>query len=455
MEERRIRGIEDTLQIVTGYEGGIFAFDKTGQLLWYSLVPGQRQGRLELTYDDSTSYVSVNYGRQAFLVWKLHDPSSTFETSPPPLPLNLPDHVRAALANRFGSLDSSGKGFYPYCWLEAPSPFQATKLRFPQFICSSEDSRTISIWNIKEPQTSRTDVDIGTRFIDQLEEEGVQYLDFDSENVFVAGKKSIVVFKPAFSRDGDIMKYQITWPPSMARQESLSTPAFSTHYRQSSTNLNWTAVHHDSKSNHLCAITSETVFAPSKLLWTCDYNRTIWSGNSEEIAQKTVVLAVESDGNTRLSVENDRVSFVAAKRGVTALITIQLRSFSTLDGFAADAPQPVCLNYPLFFSRGPLTIESSSTDTYLPHQIDLSQDSRFPEVASAITRYSSLWRQFSRSLPFTMRWESLDGRVLKDYEAESLTESEALELLNAWSSVFDTIQNNFVNLVRTDGIIGY
>ncbi|GAA5976306.1 hypothetical protein JCM5350_001414 [Sporobolomyces pararoseus] len=443
--------------IVTGVFGGIFAFDNTGQLVWHSIVPEQRQPHLELTYDNSNSYISVNHGRQAFLVWKLYDPSSSSDTSPsPPQPINLPNYVQASLDNRFHSLDPSGKGFYPYCWFESPSPLQATKLRFPRLICSSEDSRTISVWNIREPQTSRIDTDTGTRFIDQLEEEEVQYLDFDQENVFIAGKKSVVVFRPAISRDGVTRKYQTTWPPSISSQGSLSASSSSTHYRQPSASRTWSAVHHDSKSNHLCAIASRTSTSLSKLLWTCNYSRTIWSENLEEIKQKTVVLVVGCHTLSQLSVENDRASFVAGlHRGDKALITIPLRSFFTLDDFISDPPQVVCTSYPLALFKNPSTIESSSTDIYLPHEIDLSEDSQSHEIAASYTEYSSLWKGFSRSLPFLMRWESLDGRVLKSYEEESVTNSEAKELDELWKKVLGAMSNNIAIPRDVDGIMSY
>ena len=160
---------------------------------------------------------------------------------------------------------------------------------------------------------------------------------------------------------------------------------------------------------------------------------------------------------SHLSLENDRVSFVAGNHGeAKALFTIPLRSFFTLDDFISIPPHPVCLDYPLALFGDPPAIESSSTHIYLPHQIELSEDSRFFDVVDSISQFSSLWKRFSRHHPFSMRWESLDGRVLKSYEEESLTKSEAKELDETCMKMFDAMMICAPALTRRiDGITSY
>jgi len=265
-----------------------------GQIVWYSRVPLRTQPHLELGYDDSNSYISVDLTSKSFLIWKFHD--SLDDSPPPPPALDLPPFVHAQLANNFHFLDASHptRGFYPHCWFEAPSRVQATKVRLPYLVAASADSETISIWNVEDPQAPRIDVDIGEYFLDELNERQVSYLDFDEENLFVGGDKSIVVFKPFSPQAAENMTQRSTWPPTKPDDRPpFVLPDLNSHYRQQTRSKKWTAVHHDSRSNHLFASASTLSGGEaSTLLWTCDYRRTIWSDDPSESEEKTVVLSI-------------------------------------------------------------------------------------------------------------------------------------------------------------------
>jgi hypothetical protein len=120
-------------------------------------------------------------------------------------------------------------------------------------------------------------------------------LDFDEENLFIGGDKSIVVFKPFSPQAADIMTERTTWPPTRpADRQPHALPDRTSHYRQQNRRKRWTAVHHDSRSNHLFACAWSRSEENSTLLWTCDYRRTIWSDDSREIEGRTVALSIVS-----------------------------------------------------------------------------------------------------------------------------------------------------------------
>lgn len=185
------------------------------------------------------------------------------------------------------------------------APCSATKMRWPYFVAVSSHSDEVYRYDL-----SRSPPEMVTHRMTAfwqpegsagggLGEENVHYVEIDSRAIYLAGRKSVSLWR--YDQPGD---QHIVWPPDppapsenlavdadvdMASSSSTrSPPQHKTHYRSSDLE-GFSAVHHDGCGQHLVGIAGETG-AQMRLYWTSDYMSTLWSGDRALLERKTVVL---------------------------------------------------------------------------------------------------------------------------------------------------------------------
>lgn len=316
MRAARLAGLPDTEEywrfkldpvsgwiIVTGLMGGVWAFETDGKLSWYSTLPAVPFGHLELTYspdDDSTSYLSTTLTDRNFLIWRYHDPTKTKDPSAPPPTLNMSSDSLASLTPHYKSLDPTERGFHPYTLLVADDACGATKLRHPYLLATTRDYLTAFQWNFEDPVPSRSKIDLSRAFAENLAdtEEGemdVSYIELDDDSIFVAGMRSVTIWRPDEAKDQTMSMQLERWPPLAPPgyrylrplvPEPLYRAVHVQHDRP------WSAVHHDSKSGYLVGASHfhHTLEPDCVLTLTYNYKSAIWSEDREEIEQRTMNL---------------------------------------------------------------------------------------------------------------------------------------------------------------------
>ena len=193
-------------------------------------------------------------------------------------------------------------------YLNPNAPCSATKMRWPYFVAVSSNSDHVFCYDL-----SRSPVELVTHRMTAfwepeaaggLGEENVHYVEIDARAIYLAGKKSVSLW-----RYDEPEEPHIVWPPDppapapdpnvlaadadvgMAASSSTTgspPPQHRTHYRSSDLD-GFSAVHHDGCGQHLVGIAGETG-AQMRLYWTCDYLTTLWSGDCALLERKTVVL---------------------------------------------------------------------------------------------------------------------------------------------------------------------
>jgi len=294
--------------IVTGLFGGVYAFETDGKLSWYSTLPAVPFGHLELTYssdDNSTSYLSTTLTDRNFLIWRYHDPSKSADPESPPPTLNMSSDSLASLTPHYASLDATKRGFHPYTLLVAEDTCGATKLRYPYLLATTRDNLTAYQWNFTDPVPSRSKIDLSRAFAEPLDatengEMEVSYVELDDDSVFVAGMRSVTIWRPEDeSKDQSMvpsMSMQLAnWPPLAPPGYRYLRPLVPEPLYRAVHVYNdrpFSAVHHDSKSGFLVGASHFHHFEDHAcvLTLTYGYKSAIWSKDREEIEQRTMNL---------------------------------------------------------------------------------------------------------------------------------------------------------------------
>ncbi|GAA5948320.1 hypothetical protein JCM3765_001370 [Sporobolomyces pararoseus] len=428
--------------VVTGLIGGLKAFDSEGKLVWKSNIPAEPYGHLESTYSNSDSYLCTAHAANIFLIWRFHDP--TRSQDPPPI-LNLPAPVLESIKPHVRSFDLNQRGYHPYTALAGPSAFRASKLRYPYLIASTRNHDSLFKFNFTEQGTVRSTVSLTAAMNGQgvgMEEDGEQevgYLELDDESYFVAGLRSVQIYRPQRSSDngGSSVVHRKCWPPETPPGYRYLQPLIPHPlYRENGRSLRpWTAVHHDSKSRFIVGASTMVLHADSigemehaVLSITYRYKAAIFNESArphhdrEEVEQKTMNLRI--DGVTeisQLSVENDRAIFVASSLIGHALFLLPLRPFETLSEFVANPPEPICLSFPLPCISAPARIESTSTEIFVPICTGLVEDSTMHQYLNeAFNNQKRYAKRLDKKFPFPLQWQTLDGQTLVNYENECL-----------------------------------
>lgn len=229
-----------------------------GQLVWKSDIPAEPYGHLEATYSDSTSYLCTAHAPHVFLIWRFHDPTQSKE--PPPI-LNVPPPVLASIQPHVRSFDPDQRGYHPYTVLIGSSAFRASKLRYPYLIASTRNHGSLCKFNFTERDTVRGTISLRSAIIgpsggvEQDGEQEVGYLELDDESYFVAGRRSVQLYRPQGSNEngGSVVVNRKCWPPETPPGYRYLQPLIPHPlYRENGRRLRpWTAVHHDSKSQFI------------------------------------------------------------------------------------------------------------------------------------------------------------------------------------------------------------
>lgn len=188
--------------------------------------------------------------------------------------------------------------------LDPNAPCSATKMRWPYFVAVSSNSDHVFCYDLSrsplELVTHRMTAFWEPEAAGGLGEENVHYVEIDSRAIYLAGRRSVSMW-----RYDEPEEPHIVWPPDppapnenlaadadvdMASSSSstASPPQHTTHYRSSDLE-GFSAVHHDGCGQHLVGIAGESG-AQMRLYWTCDYLTTLWSGDRASLERKTVVL---------------------------------------------------------------------------------------------------------------------------------------------------------------------
>ncbi|GAA6060187.1 hypothetical protein JCM10212_005188 [Sporobolomyces blumeae] len=422
--------------VATGVEGGTWAFDVAGSPRWTCIGPTQPYPHVELTYDDSTSYLSMSITRQLHIIWRYEHPSD-----PPPAPAIDDQTSRVFEALSVSTRRFDMRGYAPFRKLSTTRASGATKLRFPYFLATSTDSTTAYRFDLTSDDGSPRVLDLTPSFLVDRGETEVHYAEMDEESIFVNGLCSTVRYS-SLDLPSPAPTYQLeprlitAWPPDNPPEYRYLAPLVpEPHYRQNSRLQAREAVHHDANGGHLVSIAivprgvGEATVS-STLVWTCDYKRTLSSTDPEEIEQRTIVLVMDDVRMTQLSVENGRALFTAEHDELgTALFLVPLRRFSSLADFARDPPRPICLYHPLPLTGSPARIESTSTDVFVPINVRLANKMRpvwgpapelRPDDGTVEDEYGRPLVDRDFDFPFPCRWQTLDGQTLVDYEQASV-----------------------------------
>ncbi|GAA6019661.1 hypothetical protein JCM11491_004870 [Sporobolomyces phaffii] len=411
--------------LVTGVFGGVWAFDKGGQLKWFSLVPRTPYPHVELTYHGSTSYFCTSLGDTTLVVWSYHDPANP---GAPRRDVHDPRGIVARLDFHHTSLDPEGRGYRPLASIEIAAGFTASKMRYPHVLFATADTPTVHRWNFVdraadgarlETDTSRMLHDHGNADGSDFSDRQVSYLELDDDSFFMSGFKSVNVYR------WDVGHRR--WPPRAPPGYRYLQPLlpFPLYIDGDPNRIRpWLAVHHDSRSRFLVGASCLTTAVASVLSITYRYKEAIFSDDREEIEQRTINLRLDGVlGITQLSVENDRAIFVATSDSGQALFVVPLRPFESLAEFAADPLKPICLAYPLPCLQNPSRLESTSTDVYLPICVPLVSLDPLDDSGGSHQKFWDFREAWAavrarHTFPFPMRWQTLDAQTLVDYGPE-------------------------------------
>lgn len=139
---------------------------------------------------------------------------------------------------------------------------------------------------------------------------------------------------------------------------------------------------------------------------------------------------------SQLSVENDRAVFTVKFDLGHALFVVPLRPFNSLAEFVSNPPKPICLSYPLPCLSSPSRIESTSTEIFVPILVGLANSSTPLDLAhERFIKIKSQWAELGLNSPFPMKWQTLDGQTLVDYEKECLDQEGWRKFEGAWFEI--------------------
>ncbi|GAA5894561.1 hypothetical protein JCM5296_005131 [Sporobolomyces johnsonii] len=404
------------LIVVTGLLGGYYAFDKSGKLAWSCRLPATHNPHVEL----SSSHLSMAITGGFWIIWR-------YTSSPPPA--SFPQDMLTQLTPHFHLHNGHEVGYVPHAILTADLTCAATKLRYPTLLATSTDASIAYHWNITDSSLHMLDTSEFTR---KFGEDHVSYVELDGVNTFIAGHHSITIWKN--HEHAPHARRVTTWPPAPPPNYRLLEPLFpEPHYRDMGKNPRWSAVHHDGRGRHLVAISQRSWKDEiARLMWTVDYDSTIWSEDREEVEQKTLVLVTEDADLVQLAVENDRAVFVADHPQLgNSLWLLNLRTHNGLSDFVRDPPRPICLAYPLPSLLPPSRVEMTSTEIFVPAWSRLYPPA-LPDPSDPTYRLAAAFRacvvpgaQTTVSdppsvAPVRFKWQTLDGQTLKNYEDESI-----------------------------------
>ncbi|GAA5885850.1 hypothetical protein JCM5296_000164 [Sporobolomyces johnsonii] len=421
------------LIVVTGLLAGYYAFDMSGKLAWSYLHAAMPYAHVEL----SSSHLSMADLNDRRIIWR-------YTSSPPPA--SFPKDVLDQLTPHYRLHNGREVGYVPYAVLSTSHICSATKFRYPALLATSSDASIAYHWNITDSSLRTLDT---SRFIEELGEDRVSYIELDGSNAFIAGRRSITIWKTC-EHAPDVGRVT-TWPPAPPPDYRLLQPLVpKPHYRHRYKAQEWSAVHHDGRGRHLVAISDRgTEDGVARLMWTVDYDSTIWSEDREEVEQKTLMLVTEDADIVQLSVENDRAVFVVSQTQVGySLWLVNLRAHKGLSDFMRDPPRPICIAYPLPTVIRPSRIEMTSTEILVPSSSRLYPPS-LPDPSDPGYRLAAAFRaclvpgaQATVSdppsvAPLCFKWQTLDGQTLKNYEDESIKrDSDAFrQMMRNWYSV--------------------
>ncbi|GAA6029385.1 hypothetical protein JCM8097_003651 [Rhodosporidiobolus ruineniae] len=428
--------------IATGIASATYAYTTTGACAWSCAIPMQPYGHVEL----SDGYISLAFG-DSFAVLRRNDLSvqASSESGPSPRALGAARFQRTSRGHTLGyAMDDI---------FSTANQGTASKLRAPILLGVTRDASEVHRWDIHKRELC---VQLLPVFADpdQLDEGEVTYVELDSRSIFIAGQHSITLWQglpfsptPPGQASSPADAVYRTWPPAPPPHFALVAPLVSheAHYRDPQKHVRWSAVHHDGRDRHLVAISERgTEDGRAKMMWTVDYQNSIWGDNQEVLEQKTVVLVSEHADLVQLAVENDRAVFVASTDSAgISLWLVNLREFEDHADFAQDPPKPICLVPFLPTLVDPSRIEFTSTEIFLPALRSLlrSSPSALPTDADADDYLSdaddpaALYEYALASvpegkMPLPFKWQTLDGQTLVDYTAFAVdwaTEARRLE----------------------------
>ncbi|GAA5925779.1 hypothetical protein JCM1841_006314 [Sporobolomyces salmonicolor] len=421
------------LIVVTGLLGGYYAFDMSGKLAWSCRLPAAPFPHVEL----SSSHLSMSISGRTWIIWR-------YTSSPPPA--SFAKDMFEQLRPHFRLHNGREVGYVPHAVLSADRTCSATKLRYPILLATSDDASTAYHWNITDSSLHTLDT---SRFTQELHEDRASYVELDGVNTFIAGHRSITVWKNQ-EHASDAGRVT-TWPPAPPPDYRLLQPLTPEPHYRDRRDQQWSAVHHDGRGRHLVAISERgREDGIARLMWTVDYDSTIWSEDREEIEQKTLVLVTNDADLVQLAVENDRAVFVAAHRKVgNSLWLLNLRTHKGLSDFARDPPRPICLAYPLPTVMPPSRVEMTSTEIFVPSSSRLyppsvpdRSDPAYPLAAAFRACLVPGGAQTTVSdppsvAPLSFKWQTLDGQTLKNYEDESIKQDsdELRQMERNWRRV--------------------
>ncbi|GAA5945032.1 uncharacterized protein JCM15063_000005 [Sporobolomyces koalae] len=389
--------------IVTGSDGGVWAFDTDGKLEWCTTFITGHKGHVELTHDGTVSYMSTAIGSRRFLIWRFHDPTKLDPSNPPPEGKITPE-LFETICSRTTVLNPVGRGFHPYMIVGTGSLARASKLRYPFFLASAqgeENPLTFSVcrWNLVQDSGAGQSISLDYKDIGEF---GVLYLELDYHSIFAAGMNTIT--SASFDETG--YRYWPPAPPQDHRELQPLSPA--SLYRASdeaeAEGRAWTAVHHDSKERFVVGASS--FFSPRR------------SGDHPDGV----------DLISQLSVENDRVVFVASSKIGHALFLLNLEPFDTITAFVQNPPELFCLQYPLPCVQEPQRVEQTSCEVYVSIESYPTVTDEVPSLRTnpmaetlSITRShmcvffdatSRDWITSGFKHPFPYQWKTLDGQTV-------------------------------------------
>lgn len=340
--------------VATGAHHGTHAFSAhDGRQVWFVDAPASPYAHLEMS---NGHFVAAT--DDPALTLRRRESWGTATASPPPPSGTSPD----------------SEVFYsPAAMLRPGAPCSATKMRWPYFVAVARNSDEVFRFDLRASPPQRT-VFLMTPFWQAaphgLGEGQVRYVEIDSRAIYLAGDKSVVMWR--HDEPGD---QRICWPPDPPEGpiddeqlwhaldpslefdeagnrivDSDERPAerlvrpMGSHYRQPRLG-GFGAVHHDGSGTHVVGASGQAGAHP-RLFWTTNYLDTVWSEDRAFLERKTVVLTILKVDATvtidQLAVENGRAVFALQDEELGAsLWLVNLRDFADHADFAKDPPKPV------------------------------------------------------------------------------------------------------------------
>lgn len=281
--------------VATGRLFGVHAFRAAdGVRVWGNPHPFLPYAHIEL----SAGHFATASGDMQHAIWRRDDLGPDFDP---------------------GSVGPNGVEYTFMRHLATNVPCSATKMRWPYFVAVSHGSDEVFRFDLSQSppvlvthrMTPFWAVGPGG-----LGERNVHYVEIDSRAIYLAGGKSVLLWR--YDEPGD---QHIVWPPDpppalapantpeeqQEQQQGSNAPMASapvptgngvigtgspperkTHYRSSHLD-GFAAVHHDGCGQHLVGVAGE-VGVQMRLYWTTDYLTTVWSGDRALLERQTVVL---------------------------------------------------------------------------------------------------------------------------------------------------------------------